>query len=143
MFVMFFVVVMAGCDQDLDGAQHLEVATKKWKSQNSNWTSSDIEVLMRGEALYRKNCSACHSRDGSGEPTIGAPPLAKNPILHRAGNDTIKRVLNSRPGSTMPAFASILSAGEIAAIISYCANEWGNRLGTLIKPEQVEKLRQD
>lgn len=139
--ILSLVVAIAGCDQDIGGVQNLEAATKKWESQNSNWTTSDIEVLVRGEALYRKNCSACHKRDGSGGISIGAPPLRKNPLLDHAGDDTIKRVLHSRPGSTMPAFAATLSATDIAAIISYCANEWGNRLGHLIKSEQVEKLR--
>lgn len=134
------VAVIAACGQSND-ALDLEQATKKWKVQNSNWATADIRILVRGEMLYRKNCSACHKRDGSGELSIGAPPLSNNPILHRAGNDTIRRVLHSRPGSTMPAFASTLPAGDIAAIISYCANEWGNRLDHLIKPEQVEKLR--
>jgi len=135
-----FVVIITACGQSND-VQDLEQATKKWKAQSSNWTAADIKVLARGESLYRKNCSACHKRDGSGELTIGAPPLSNNPLLHRAGNDTIKRVLHSRPGSTMPAFSSTLSADEIAAIISYCANEWSNRLGHLIRPEQVSKLR--
>ncbi len=134
------VVGLTACGQ-ANEAQHLEQATQKWKSQNSKWTTADIRILAQGETLYRKNCSACHKRDGSGELSIGAPPLRKNPLLHQAGNDTIKRVLHSRPGSTMPAFASALSADEVAAIISYCANEWGNQLGYLIEPEQVEKLR--
>ncbi len=138
--IISFVAVMVACGQSSD-IQDLEQATKKWKTRNSNWSTADINVLARGESLYRKNCSACHMRDGSGELSIGAPPLSNNPLLHRAGNDTIKRVLHSRPGSTMPAFASTLSTDEIAAIISYCANEWDNRLGYLIKPQQVEKLR--
>ena len=139
--ILSFVVAIAACDQGTSDALDLEQVTRKWKSQNSNWTTRDIEILVRGEALYRKNCSACHKRDGSGEISIGAPPLRKNPLLDRAGDDTIKRVLHSRPGSTMPAFAATLSSSDIAAIISYGGNEWGNRLGHLIKPEQVDKLR--
>jgi len=138
--IISFVVVIVACGQTND-VNGLEQATKKWKAQSSDWTAADIKVLARGEILYRANCSACHKRDGSGELSIGAPPLSNNPLLHRAGNDTIKRVLYSRPGSTMPAFAPTLSAGEVAAIISYCANEWDNRLGHIIKTEQVDKLR--
>jgi len=132
---------LTACDQAANEAQDLEQLTKKWQTRHSNWSIEDIATLARGELLYRGNCSACHKRDGSGELTIGAPPLAKNPLLHRAGNDTIKRVLFSRPGSIMPGFGETLSSSDIAAIISYCANEWDNRLGHLIKTEQVEKLR--
>ncbi len=43
----------------------------------------------------------------------------------------------------MPAFAAVLDNGEIAAIISYCENAWGNNSGRTVRLEQVEELRKN
>lgn len=135
------VVMTSSCDQSSHDELDIETAVKKWNAQNPDWTPDDIRVLVQGERLYRKNCSACHKRDGSGEFSIGAPPLHNNPLLGGSRVEAIKRVLHSRPGSTMPAFKSVLSGTEIAAIISYASNEWDNSSPVIILSEQVDRLR--
>jgi len=92
-------------------------------------------LMQRGQALYVTNCAACHTETGDGQTGI-FPVLAKSPVV-QADNATtlIDVVLNgghavatdaapTAPG--MPAFGWKLSDDQIAAILSYIRNDWGN-----------------
>lgn len=104
-------------------------------------------LVEAGAKLYENNCQACHQANGQGVP--GAfPPLAGSDYLTDA-NTHIKTVLKGLNGpitvngtaynGAMQAFGQ-LSDDEIAAIITYERNSWGNALG-IVKPEQVASNR--
>ena len=82
------------------------------------------EVIREGETLYVENCSGCHQSDGRGWAHL-YPNLAGNPIvtLHDV-EPMVVTVLNGQ--GSMPAFRTRLSSEEIAAILSYIRNSWGN-----------------
>jgi cytochrome c6 len=90
-----------------------------------------------GRALFLKNCSACHQVDGKGIPDA-FPALAGNSFVGNNANDVASLLLTGRSG--MPNFSKRLNDQDIAAIVSYIRNAWGNR-GTDIAPEQVATLR--
>lgn len=102
----------------------------------------------RGGLGYTQFCSDCHRTDGAGVPGM-FPPLAGNPsiassdptsLLHitLTGWKTAQTATHSRV-YTMPGFAR-LSDQEIAEILSFVRNRWGNQ-GSAISQEQVKKLR--
>lgn len=106
-------------------------------------------VLKAGAGLYDKHCAACHQDGGEGQPPA-YPPLAGKVSLSAAGaTNAIRIVLNGGyPPSTagnprpygMPPYAMTLNDDEVAAVVSYVRNRWGNR-GGLVSPSEVTRLR--
>jgi len=55
--------------------------------------------------------------------------------------DHIGRVLNGKPGTAMAAFGKQLSDTDIAAVVTYERNNWGNKTGTVVQPSDVKAAR--
>ncbi len=106
--------------------------------------------LLQGSKIYKKHCEDCHGASGQGAPGI-YPPLAGNrAVIMDPPVNTIRSVLNGGyPPSTtgnprpfgMPPFAQVLRDGEIALVLSYIRNAWGNR-ASLVTAAQVDKSRE-
>jgi cytochrome c oxidase subunit 2 len=100
------------------------------------WTIA--ELTQRGEKVYAANCVACHQATGQGVP--GAfPALAGSPVVTGPRAEQINVVLHGRKG--MPAFKQ-LSDTEIAAVITYTRNSWGNKAQeNIVQPAEVTAAR--
>jgi cytochrome c oxidase subunit 2 len=98
------------------------------------------ELIARGEKVYAANCIACHQANGSGLAAMKAPALAGNKFVMGAHNGPIDTVLNGRPNTAMQAFAKQLSDTEIAAVISYARNSFGNKANEVL-PAEVKARR--
>ena len=97
---------------------------------------SDNAALARGARLYARDCAACHGAQGQG--AAGAyPPLAGQRGVTMAATDNLVQAVlhggfapatrgNPRPYG-MPPFAASLSDREIAELLSYVRQAWGNR----------------
>ena len=106
-------------------------------------------MLQLGATLYEKHCVECHKADGRGEPPH-FPPLAGNRVLMLASPvNPIRAVLHGGyPPSTqgnprpygMPPFGAVLSDAEVAALVSYVRNAWGNH-GPMVTSEVVNRHR--
>ncbi len=93
-------------------------------------------VMKQGAAVYEKHCVACHRAKGEGVPRI-YPPLANNQAITMANPvNAVRIVLNGGfPPSTegnprpygMPPFAQDLNDDEIAAVVTYIRQAWGNQ----------------
>lgn len=90
-----------------------------------------------GRELFLSNCAECHQRDGQGLNNV-YPALAGSETVRGSGADVALVLMIGR--GEMPSFKDALSSQEMAAIINYVRNSWGNS-GSLISPEQVEALR--
>ena len=115
-----------GADQ-----QALSVSSKEPQK-----TVSEQDAAMRsGQAIYVDNCSACHTATGAGLPGL-FPPLKTNPVV--GGKDSISLIQtvleggksaatdHAPIGTAMPAFGWKLSDAEVADVITYIRNSWGN-----------------
>ena len=103
----------------------------------AEWTFD--AVMEFGEEAYVTNCAACHQTNGAGlEPSF--PSLIGSALTTGPASDHIDIVLNGKEGTTMASFA-YLSDAEIAAIIHYERNSWGNNTGDLVTPEDVASRR--
>ncbi len=89
--------------------------------------NGDGELLAMGETVYEDNCARCHGTDGEGSP--GVPALAGNATVTGDPDRVIQTVFEG-PGA-MPSFRDELSDEEIAAVISYIRNTWGNDASTI------------
>ena len=108
------------------------------------------QQIKAGEALYNGTCSVCHQSNGAGLPNV-FPPLAKSDYLNADKTRAISIVLNGLSGpvtvngakfdSVMPPMSQ-LNDDEVANIVTYAINSWGNKGGTVTAAE-VAKVRKD
>lgn len=105
--------------------------------------------IVQGEKIYEKHCQDCHGESGQGVPGI-YPALANNrSVTLPVPLNLIRAVLNGGyPPTThlnpqpygMPPFQQLLRDEEIAQVISYIRNAWGNR-GSLVTVVDVDQGR--
>lgn len=111
----------------------------------------DDGIMRRGEAIYVDNCMACHMADGAGQENT-FPPLRDSSATHAEKADTLIQVTlagqksadpETRPtGLEMPPFAWKLSDEEVANVITYVRNAWGNEASP-VSAGDVSKVRKD
>lgn len=105
---------------------------------NRVWTM--VELLERGETVYRSTCAGCHQANGQGLPPT-FPALTGSPITTGPVTDHIHIVLNGSPGTTMQAFGQQLNTVDIAAVITYERNALGNNVGDMVQPADIQAAR--
>ncbi|WP_237218245.1 cytochrome c oxidase subunit II [Rugosibacter aromaticivorans] len=103
------------------------------------WTMDELKT--RGESVYAQNCAACHQPTGKGLPPA-FPALDGSKIATGPKEGHLDRVLNGKAGTAMAAFGKQLSDVEIAAVVTYERNAWGNKVGDMVQPSEVKALRQ-
>ena len=107
------------------------------------------EAMARGEALYLDNCTGCHMPDGGGVAKT-FPPLMRSAAIQAADPGTVLHVVlggeqmaataGKPSGLTMPGFAEKLNDQQIADVVSYIRNAWGNR-GSRVDADAVAAVR--
>ncbi len=118
-------------------ARKAEAAEAK-AAAGKTWTKD--ELMARGKEVYGKFCAACHQANGQGVP--GAfPALKGSKVATGPVKDHIAVVLNGRPGTAMAAFGPQLSDADIAAVVTYERNAWGNDTGDVVQPADVAAAR--
>ena len=91
-----------------------------------------------GQSLYNRKCATCHQQNGEGI-AHAYPALSGDAFLLGAeDDDVIKLIFKGRDG--MPAWAMFLKDDEIAKILTYTRDSWGNA-APAISSEQVAALR--
>jgi len=100
----------------------------------------ELDALKeRGAKIYAANCAACHQASGKG----GGPvkPLDGSPVV-LDGNKIreITTVLQGVNNGAMPSWRQ-LSDTELAAVITFTKNNWGNKTGQLVQPSEVAAAR--
>ncbi len=103
------------------------------------WTLK--ELMQSGEEVYGRVCAACHQPTGVGMPPT-FPALKGSKIATGPVEQHMDRVLNGKPGTAMQAFKEQLSAVELAAVITYERNAFGNNTNTLVQPIQIQAAKE-
>ncbi len=99
------------------------------------------ELMAKGEEAYNRSCAACHM--GNGEGIAGVfPALKGSPVALGAIEQHLDVVVNGTAGTSMQAFGGQLSEVDLAAIITYERNAWGNNTGDVVQPVDVLKFKQ-
>ena len=102
------------------------------------WDVKDL--VAAGEKVFAGNCAACHQANGKGVP--GAfPALDGSKVVNGPKADQIALVLNGKAGTAMVAWKQ-LSDADLAAVITYTRNSWGNKTGEAVQPAEVKVARQ-
>ncbi len=99
------------------------------------------ELMTKGEEAYNRSCAACHM--GNGEGITGAFPALKGSAVALGAVEThMDVVINGVAGTGMQAFGGQLSEVDLAAIITYERNAWGNDMKDIVQPVDVLKFKQ-
>jgi len=101
------------------------------------WTKADL--MERGEKVYAQ-CAACHGATGTGVPGV-FPALKGGKIATGPVNGHIGIVLKGKPGTAMQAYAGQMNDADIAAVVTYERNAFGNNTGDVVQPSAVKALR--
>ncbi|MEI6414352.1 MAG: cytochrome c oxidase subunit II [Pseudomonadota bacterium] len=117
--------------------KQIKLAAAAEATASKDWTKE--ELLDKGHGLYDTKCGACHQVTGMGLPPA-FPALKGSKIATGLVTDHLKVVLNGRPGTAMVSW-SMLNDLEIAAIVTYERNAWGNNTGDVVKPADVKSAR--
>ena len=98
------------------------------------------ELIERGEQVYSTFCVACHQVNGMGIP--GAfKPLVGSPVTTGPVEGHINTVMNGVAGTAMAPFGMQLNDVDIAAVITYERNSWGNEMGDAVQPSMIAAQR--
>ena len=100
-----------------------EEAIKLAELTEKEWSLA--ELTERGERVYQKNCVACHQMNGEGLPPI-FPALAGSDIVMFDKNRNVEILMEGVQGAAMQSFANQLSEVDMAAVITYTRQAWGN-----------------
>jgi len=108
-----------------------------YETVGKEWTQD--ELMAKGEEVYLRICAACHQANGQGLPpafpSLVGQGLAVGPMAAH-----LDIVLNGKAGTSMQSFKGQLNAAEIAAVVIYERNAWGNNMGDSIQPREVNKM---
>jgi cytochrome c oxidase subunit 2 len=136
-FMPIVVRVVSAEDYSKWVGEQMKLAAAQQDDPAKKWEQADI--VARGEKVYGANCVACHQANGRGTPPA-FPPLAGSKVVAGAKEGHMDIVLNGKPGTAMAAFGKQLSDTDIAAVISYERNSWGNKSG-IVQPAEVKARR--
>jgi len=102
------------------------------------WTLDELKG--RGEKVYAANCAVCHQASGKGMPPV-FPPLDGSKLVTGPKEAQMDVVVKGRPNTPMVAFGKQLNDVELAAVVTFTRNNWGNKTGDLVQPAEVKALR--
>jgi cytochrome c oxidase subunit 2 len=121
---------------------------KAKKAQSGAAAAADVnktytmdELKAQGEKVYAKTCVACHQPNGQGMPpafpSLVGGKISTGPLA--AHMDIV--VNGSKKNPAMVAWKTQLSDLEIASVITYERNSFGNKVGDMVQPKEIAALR--
>ena len=136
LFLALFNLIITGCGND----------SKKGLisyAQNTDLKAS----IARGEELYNDLCITCHLANGEGVEGV-FPPLKASDYLKNNQDLSIKAVKYGMSGEIIVNDVTYnnvmtsqgLSDKEVADIMNYINNSWGNKFGPEVTIEKVIKI---
>jgi len=134
------IVVVAKEQAEYDQWVAEQKAKAAAASQDSNKVYTLAELSTMGEKVYAANCAGCHQPKGEGMPPV-FPALHGSKIVTGPKEAEIHIVMNGKEGTPMPAFGKQLSDTDIAAVITFTRNAWGNKVGDAIQSNDIKASR--
>ena len=130
------VEVKTAADFDIWVQQQIEAQAQAKISEQSLEPLGRDELMASGQKVYEARCAPCHQVTGLG--ISGAFPALKGSqmVVHDLAAH-LHRVIFGKDGTAMQAFGKQLSPAEIAAVITYERNSWGNDTGDLVQAKDV------
>lgn len=108
------------------------------ESGNKTWTMD--ELMAHGEKAYNTSCAGCHQIGGEGIASV-FPAIKGSAVAIGDITKHLDIVINGVAGTGMSAFGSQLNDADLAAIITYERNAWGNNTGDMVQPSDIKAAR--
>lgn len=106
------------------------------------WTLA--ELMEQGEEIYNTRCAACHQINGAGIPGF-YPALAGSDVVLNDKPKHIEILMEGVRGSQMQSFAEQLNEVEMASVITFTRQAWGNDRagdGEIVLPKDIVEYKQ-
>jgi len=108
------------------------------------------ESMQRGKDLYADFCITCHMENGEGVPQV-FPPLAKSDYLMENLEASIRGVKYGQSGEIVVNGITYnnmmmplgLTDEEVADVMNYILNSWGNQSSQVVTTEEVAAIEAD
>ena len=122
-------------------AEQLELQ-ERLKAEEAARGMMDMQELMTlGQKMYEAHCAACHQV--SGEGLAGAIPGLKGSLIATTDIPAhIRIVVDGKAGTAMQAYGKQLSNSELAAVITYERNAWGNNTGDMVQAADIAAIKE-
>lgn len=144
------IVVDARPQADYDAwvkSQKLAATMPEGGQQAPNAPMTKEDLMANGLQVYNRVCVVCHQPNGQGMPPA-FPSLMGSKITTGPVIDHLHIVLKGKPGTAMQAFELQLNDKDIASVVTYERNTWGNdqtkygkSAGGLVQPADVAAAR--
>jgi len=141
-FMPIVVEVQAEADFDQwleDQRLAIELASGQAVADRAK-TWAMAELMEIGEQVFVDHCATCHELDGAGQGST-YPALAGGEIPNGPMEAHIEQVMNGKADTEMQAWAPQLSDLEIASVITYERNSFGNETADLVQPITIYESR--
>ncbi|MCW8877285.1 MAG: cytochrome c oxidase subunit II [Kangiellaceae bacterium] len=139
--VVVRVLPQAEFDQWVVKKQEEKVAAEKAAAEAAA-RSWDMDKLMAlGKEVYDAKCALCHQVNGEGAGTFPALKGSEMAIKADRMKDHIEIVVHGKAGTAMQAFSGQLTDAELAAVITYERNAWGNNTGEIVQPAEIQAFK--
>ena len=137
-------LLIISCNSNDKKNNHADYSIKK---ENAALDPQLKDSYERGQLVYNDLCITCHMSNGKGAPKA-FPPLAQSDYLKENQEASIRGVKKGMSGKIIVngiTYNSImaplgLSNEEVADVMNYINNSWGNNYGKIITAEDVTKV---
>ena len=143
-FMPIVVIAKPQAEYD-DWLQQTKITQRKAREEEQRLLDMQMsldELMTLGEKTYTARCAMCHQANGEGIP--GAfPALAGEGVSidPQSKLEHINVVVHGKAGTAMQAFGPQLSLKELAAVITYERNAWGNNTGESVQAAEVQAIK--
>jgi len=134
------IVVEVKSEADYASWVGIQKAAAAEAAASAEKTWSMDELMAHGEKVYTTNCVACHQSNGEGIPNV-FPGLKGSPVAIGDVAKHIEVVVKGVAGTAMQAFGGQLNDADLAALVTYERNAWGNSTGDLVQPSDIKAAR--
>lgn len=141
LIVGFFLLFIIGCKDKSGGNEPMASGQQKEHSQEMK------ESVSRGAKIYNNFCASCHLTSGEGITGV-FPPLKNSDWLAEKQTESIHAIKYGINGpiqvngveydNLMPALG--LNNQEVADVMNYINNSWGNNYGDPVTEEEVSAI---
>lgn len=140
-----------GQSQKIPSSQGIIIKFKQGIMYPANVQDTTLQQSMkRGSTIYNDFCIQCHMANGSGVSGT-FPPLAKSDYLNEHTVASIKAVKYGLQEKIVVNGETYQSAmpkpglydDEVADVMNYILNSWGNTYAEIITEEQVSAITKD
>jgi mono/diheme cytochrome c family protein len=131
------------------GGFHWNVYDANWRPGSEQGTQGPPDLMKIGARVFKNSCQQCHGPEGKGVPgtypplagstwVVGPPDRPVSVVL--AGLSGAGTIMDNNYSGSMPALGISLKDQEIAAVLTFVRQSWGNT-GTPVDEADVTQLR--